>query len=713
MNRMANTGYVPILIVAQDENDKYIHIKDAKENTNYFCPCCHQPVKMRAKSSKKVQPHFYHITESPCVNSETLIHWTYKNWLFIKGSQFKLSDEDELHTVEKIDIENIYHTNFGDYQPDITVYDSNGMRFFFEINYSNKKKYLNYADKWCELNSKVVEINVKDLIDSSFNGTVPEFDILFKDGKYFGRLEKQNDSDVYVRLQERKTIVNSTKKHDLEYMNKLDSVWKCVQKYTKKEIDENEFLLLSDFENLDYEDQYIFAEIIKRMKCVKSYDRIIILVLNSYVKNFKNQLDKICKNNKFPMFNIVINSIERRVLSKYITLSVCMDNFEDETIFTYDWKILKLRRNGLPENKYIDIKHDDILGLNEFCKCVSKFRKMIRLARETNLKNINMKLYLQPRHLFNYEMHVDNIDVKFFFTDKKTNLGITNLLKNENIIYDAYKRFYMCNDEMEISNYLKDIDLRYAVGNYIKHFKEMMENDKEYQSIHNNIESELCNLQTSINNEKFSYNISTNSDFQYQTNDKIYIQIQYDNFILSGLCSYQNIITTSEMNQSIKIMFENFKKHYKIIDFVYKINNLINNAKNRIWSSELLFYPNCIYLDLHFTLYSARTLNTEILYMLDNEKYYNHLKYNKIKNDCFSTRIPLVESDIFSTPQTLTYNVLTCAGNDNITFDILKKKIADSMNELLTNIENSVWFLYDKHEIRFINKATQEDGYEL
>ena len=30
---MANTGYVPILIVAQDENDKYIHIKDAKENT--------------------------------------------------------------------------------------------------------------------------------------------------------------------------------------------------------------------------------------------------------------------------------------------------------------------------------------------------------------------------------------------------------------------------------------------------------------------------------------------------------------------------------------------------------------------------------------------------------------------------------------------------------------------------------------------------------
>ena len=338
---------------------------------------------------------------------------------------------------------------------------------------------------------------------------------------------------------------------------------------------------------------------------------------------------------------------------------------------------------------------------------------MIRLARETNLKNINMKLYLQPRHLFNYEMHVDNIDVKFFFTDKKTNSGITNLLKNENIIYDAYKRFYMCNDEMEISNYLKDIDLRYAVGNYIKHFKEMMENDKEYQSIHSNIESELCNLQTSINNEKFSYNISTNSDFQYQTNDKIYIQIQYDNFILSGLCSYQNIITTSKMNQSIKIMFENFKKHYKIIDFVYKINNLINKAKNRIWSSELLFYPNCIYLDLHFTLYSARTLNTEILYMLDNEKYYNHLKYNKIKNDCFSTRIPLVESDIFSTPQTLTYNVLTCAGNDNITFDILKKKIADSMNELLTNIENSVWFLYDKHEIRFINKATQEDGYEL
>ena len=35
---MANTGYIPMLIIGQDKNGEYIHIKNADKTKNYFCP---------------------------------------------------------------------------------------------------------------------------------------------------------------------------------------------------------------------------------------------------------------------------------------------------------------------------------------------------------------------------------------------------------------------------------------------------------------------------------------------------------------------------------------------------------------------------------------------------------------------------------------------------------------------------------------------------
>ena len=42
---------LPQLIVALDspnEDANYIHIRDAKENTDYYCPCCKGLIKPRA-----------------------------------------------------------------------------------------------------------------------------------------------------------------------------------------------------------------------------------------------------------------------------------------------------------------------------------------------------------------------------------------------------------------------------------------------------------------------------------------------------------------------------------------------------------------------------------------------------------------------------------------------------------------------------------------
>ena len=47
------TKDLPQLIVALDKEDNYIHIRDAKENVEYFCPCCRNSVKPRAFKTEK------------------------------------------------------------------------------------------------------------------------------------------------------------------------------------------------------------------------------------------------------------------------------------------------------------------------------------------------------------------------------------------------------------------------------------------------------------------------------------------------------------------------------------------------------------------------------------------------------------------------------------------------------------------------------------
>ena len=61
------TKDLPQLIVSLDTEENYIHIRDAKEDKKYCCPCCNGKVKPRAyKKDKdyKVQPHFYHVNGS-------------------------------------------------------------------------------------------------------------------------------------------------------------------------------------------------------------------------------------------------------------------------------------------------------------------------------------------------------------------------------------------------------------------------------------------------------------------------------------------------------------------------------------------------------------------------------------------------------------------------------------------------------------------------
>ncbi len=127
---------LPQLIVGLDslgDTANYIHIMDAKENTNYYCPCCKGLIKPRAYKKEidyEKQAHFYHDKESNNCNDETFIHYICKNWLFEAGCKFIVNNiEYETGTIE---IEKTLHTSFGDYRPDIIVTTTVGKIFLIK-----------------------------------------------------------------------------------------------------------------------------------------------------------------------------------------------------------------------------------------------------------------------------------------------------------------------------------------------------------------------------------------------------------------------------------------------------------------------------------------------------------------------------------------------------------------------------------------------------
>lgn len=57
------------MLRAIDEQGNFVNASDADRNGLYYCPTCHQPLKVKAKSSKCIRTHFAHKPEHPCTDS--------------------------------------------------------------------------------------------------------------------------------------------------------------------------------------------------------------------------------------------------------------------------------------------------------------------------------------------------------------------------------------------------------------------------------------------------------------------------------------------------------------------------------------------------------------------------------------------------------------------------------------------------------------------
>lgn len=272
---------LPQLIVALDSlNDdaNYIHILDAKENTNYYCPCCKGIVKPRAYKKDKnyqVQAHYYHENGDGC-NEETFLHYICKTWLFEKGCKFIVDNTQ--YEVKDIEVEKTLHTSFGDYRPDIIVTTVTKKVFYFEIKTTNRKTEL-YSPKWDELGNDVVEVDTRYFINQKFNNNIPVFNLIYSDGKCFIKSYSKNDYEGTIAKRKLEWKRQDKLNYKIQW-ERLDWFWNSLSEYKHEKSNENR--VIEYFKVLEFDDMDFIIAIVKKMNCMDLFQKLVPIINDKF-----------------------------------------------------------------------------------------------------------------------------------------------------------------------------------------------------------------------------------------------------------------------------------------------------------------------------------------------------------------------------------------------------------------------------------------------
>ena len=395
----------------------------------YYCPLCNSEVIPKAlKSNSKVTEHFAHLDRSKC-DSESMIHWWYKNKFLQNGDRFIIkTDKEKEYVCNEILFEKLYHTDYGDYKPDVTVLTESGDTIFFEYNYTNKKQIKDYIDKWFKLGSIVVEVNIKTLMESSYGKDVYKFNALFYKGKCFNT--KKNDV-YYNTLGKYKEEYYSKEESNLtnEKIKNLNWFWNDIQNYKLDRINVDD--LYTSFNEAIQVDFDLIKNVLIKSKCTKIFyecinirQKYFLEYANNYLIScgFNNTIAENWSTNGITVFNIVID------------LEKC------------DTDIIS-RIHNVCNDELNNIKHIKAL---DFARSNNTLKMMInKINNEVKQINDNYNFYDR----FSYDLFI-NFSYEY------------STLIDESVPYEiAYS-----NNEYEIEEFLKDIINKY--------FDNLVPNDK-------------------------------------------------------------------------------------------------------------------------------------------------------------------------------------------------------------------------------------------
>ena len=308
-------------------------------NNKYTCPVCGSEVKPVAIGGKtkdgkvaQVSSHFSHFDASKCSN-ESAIHYWFKNQILINGDSFIIkTDEEHEYKCKEVLIEQFYRTEFGIYKPDITIITECDNRIYFEMNYTNKKKVEDYMDKWLELGNPVVEVDIKMLMDASFNKTKYWFKALFYEGKCFNTKKNDLYYDTIGQLKERICKNNVIDNEIRERIKKLDWFWLETINYKRGETNIEQLVNYIDYTEQDEKD--LIFMILSKKRCVPIYEDYINFKVDLFEKLAIYYINNIDTNYRD---SFEIN--KRKIIKKYKknipydTILITNSNFNEPKSF--------------------------------------------------------------------------------------------------------------------------------------------------------------------------------------------------------------------------------------------------------------------------------------------------------------------------------------------------------------------------------------------
>lgn len=445
---------------ALDDKKNYIYIQDAKRENDYYCPCCGKELITAAideDKEYKVPAYYRHKPKEKC-DAESLAHWVYKIWLFDKGSQFYVYDgtNKDLYIVDNIELEKTFHTDFGNYRPDITITTTDNKVFFFEINFSSPKRSDDYYCKWWEINNDVIEVDIEKLQKESYHNRIPTFKLIYSNGICYD--SKYNRKDVFAgitkEIYDRKEEI---KRQDiLNYKTvweRLDWFWNEIKKYKalKSTMDD----VLDSFRNVPYEEMELCFNIVRRISCINNnqgFRDIVNQNFNVYINNLLKKYND--KTTNMAVFSIVKDDYYKTVWNIKIETAKKVGIMKNST--HKESKQLTWKKHIFPYSLYL--KYENII-CNYFEQLLYHFNIVNRI-NECVCKSISKEdydSYIAKDICCHY---TSNLLYSEDFIEKYKNDVISCIrnqkyYENDHKISDAIKKFNADNHEYKYEYYIK------------------------------------------------------------------------------------------------------------------------------------------------------------------------------------------------------------------------------------------------------------------
>ena len=584
---------LPQLIVALDSlNDdaNYVHILDAKENTDYYCPCCKGIVKPRAYKKDKnyqVQAHYYH--ETGGCNEETFVHYICKTWLFEKGCKFIVNNIQ--YEVENIEVEKTLHTSFGDYRPDIVVTTTVEKIFYFEIKTTNKKTEL-YAPKWDELGNDVVEVDTRYFINQKYKNGIPKFNLIYSDGVCFIKSYSRTDYEGTIAKRKLEWKRQDKLNYKIQW-ERLDWFWIEMQKYIVGEsTDEN---VLESFNKLDYSDKLWCYYTIKRKSCVDLKEPF----KNNINQHFLNMLDSL-KNDKI---SILLKQVSPKIYEVQCRIEFL---YLDYTLFEEETTKVKVQKGDILS---LDYEEDIRKGFSRLQEHIKQCENILK--RVKHISNLSYVKSIAPHSHWvseQYNFHNLYFDIEFedYIHNKsiKEKIGETSIVSrniSESFIEEKYNKYK--NDKL--------VDLENEI------IKTALMNNQLYQ----NVISEL----TDICNQYDYLKIRVSNDYRRITLlNGCTLVFEYEYYKQDLFGEFENDIR----ELFVEYINKQIEQYEKIVEYV----ELVNACKNKMWKIT--------HFDGNFiTLYLLEpSTNKELKF-----KYISLCNSNDIRKDIYDNMKYLLE----------------------------------------------------------------------